>query len=276
MTTLASPPGPHAVRGPARAKGRLPGRAWLLVERNLMVNRHTWALFTAEILEPLLYLFAMGVGIGGLIGHVPGLDGTHVGYSRFVAPALLATTAMNGALNETTYSVYFKLTDDRVYDSLVTTPLTVWDVALGEIAWAVLRGVVACTGFLAVIGALGFVSSPWALLALPGAVLTAFCFGAIGLAATTFFRSPRDFQLVQLVMLPMFLFATTFYPVTVYPHPIRVLVELLPLYHSIELLREPALGHVGPGLLTSAAFLTVLGLIALVVGARRLERRLKS
>jgi lipooligosaccharide transport system permease protein len=268
MTHLAAP------SGLALSTPRVPTRAWLLVERNLMVYKHTWALFTAEILEPLLYLLAMGVGIGGLIGHVPGLAESHVGYSRFVAPALLATSAMNGALNETSYSVFFKLNDDRIYDSIVTTPLTVWDIALGEIGWAVLRGVIAYAGFLAVISLFGFVRSPWALLALPGAVLTAFAFGAIGLAATTWFRTPRDFQLVQLVMLPMFLFATTFYPITVYPHPIRVLVELLPLYHSVELIREPALGHVSPGLLTSAAFLAALGTLALVIGARRLERRL--
>lgn len=263
---------------PPRPAGRtvLPLRAHLLIERNLMIYRHTWAVFAAEMLEPVLYLMSIGVGVGQLIGHVPGIADPTLDYAAYVAPALLATCAMNAAMNETTFGMFFKLKDDRIYESMVTTPLSVVDIAFGEIGWALLRGVAASTGFLAVVAVLGYVRSPWILLAVPASALIGFCFAAVGLAVTTWLRSMQDFQLIQLVMLPMFLFATTFYPVTVYPGPVRVLVECLPLYHGIELLRGPALGDLHPGLLLSAGYLLVLGVAALAVALPRLERRLVS
>ncbi|MEU7870882.1 ABC transporter permease [Dactylosporangium sp. NPDC049140] len=248
-------------------------RALLLVERNLMIYRHTWAVLAAEVLEPLLYLLSIGVGVGALVGSVPGVD-PDIGYAQFVAPALLATAAMNGAMNETSFGLYFKLRHERTYDTMVTTPLTVRDIALGETAWALLRGAVASGGFLAVVAVLGYARSPWILLALPGAALVGFAFAAAGLAVATFLRDPGDFQLIQLVMLPMFLFATTFFPVTVYPRPLQWLVEALPLYHAIQLLREPALGHVGPALLPSVAYLLAFGALALAVALPRLRRAL--
>ncbi|WP_202453569.1 MULTISPECIES: ABC transporter permease [unclassified Streptomyces] len=270
MTTTTT-----AAKGRA-GRGVAPVRAHLVVERNLMIHRHTWAVFAAEMLEPLLYLMSIGVGVGHLIGRVPGVTDPHLGYASFVAPALLATCAMNAAMNETTFGMFFKLKDDRIYESMVTTPLSVADIAFGEIGWALLRGVAAATGFLAIVSVLGYVESPWILLALPGAVLIGFCFAAIGLAATTWLRTMQDFQLIQLVMLPMFLFATTFYPVTVYPEPVQVVVKCLPLYHGIELLRGPALGDLHPGLLLSAGYLLALGAAALFVALPRLERRLMS
>ncbi|GAA4257795.1 ABC transporter permease [Dactylosporangium darangshiense] len=249
-------------------------RALLLVERNLMISRYTWAMIAAEVLEPLLYLLSIGVGVGALVGHVPGLDDPDVTYAQFVAPALLATAAMNGAMNETSFGTFFKLRFERTYDTMVTTPLTVRDIAFGETAWALLRGAVASSGFLAIVAVLGYARSPWVLLAVPGAALIGFAFAAVGLAVATFLRSTHDFQLIQLVMLPMFLFATTFFPVTVYPRPVQLFVECLPLYHAIQLLREPALGHVSPALLPSAAYLVALGALGLAIALPRMRRAL--
>ncbi|HTJ35294.1 MAG TPA: ABC transporter permease [Dactylosporangium sp.] len=249
-------------------------RALLLVERNLMISRYTWAMIAAEVLEPLLYLLSIGVGVGALVGHVPGLDDPDVTYAQFVAPALLATAAMNGAMNETSFGTFFKLRFERTYDTMVTTPLTVRDIAFGETAWALLRGAVASSGFLAIVAVLGYARSPWVLLAVPGAALIGFAFAAVGLAVATFLRSTHDFQLIQLVMLPMFLFATTFFPVTVYPRPVQAFVECLPLYHAIQLLREPALGHVSPALLLSAAYLVALGALGMAIALPRMRRAL--
>jgi lipooligosaccharide transport system permease protein len=249
-------------------------RALLLVERNLMISRYTWAMIAAEVLEPLLYLLSIGVGVGALVGHVPGLDDPDVTYAQFVAPALLATAAMNGAMNETSFGTFFKLRFERTYDTMVTTPLTVRDIAFGETAWALLRGAVASSGFLAIVAVLGYARSPCVLLAVPGAALIGFAFAAVGLAVATFLRSTHDFQLIQLVMLPMFLFATTFFPVTVYPRPVQAFVECLPLYHAIQLLREPALGHVSPALLLSAAYLVALGALGMAIALPRMRRAL--
>jgi len=247
----------------------------LMVERNLIIYRHTWFLLLAEVLEPVLYLGSIGLGIGALVGRIPGLGGTSVRYPEFVAPALLATAAMNGAMNETAFLMYTRLTIDRVYEPILATPMTVRLVGLGEAAWAVIRGIVVTSAFLVIVTALGLVASPWALLVLPGAALIGFAFAAAGLVVVTYIRGWADFQNVQLVMLPMFLFATTFYPLGVYPRPLQIVVECLPLYQAIELLREPALGHVGPGLLVPVLYLLAMGVIALSFALRRLRGRLQ-
>lgn len=192
--------------------------AAVLVERNLMIYKHTWYVLLAEIFEPILYLLSIGVGIGVLVGTVTDVPGGDpVSYASYVAPALLATAAMNGAMNETTFAMFGKLRTDRTFESMLATPLTERDVALGEIGWAVLRGTVVSFAFLAVITALGLVHSPWALLVVPGAALIAFAFATAGVVVVTFLRDWQDMQYIQLVMLPMFLFATTFYPLSVYP-----------------------------------------------------------
>ncbi|GJF33307.1 transport permease protein [Kitasatospora sp. NE20-6] len=252
-----------AVAGPA-----------VLVERNLVIHRHNWYLLLAEIFEPVLYLLSMGVGIGTLVGDVPGLGTGSGGYAAFVAPALLATAAMNGAMNETTFAMYGKLRELRTYDSILATPLTVWDVALGEVLWALLRGTAVTLVFGVFLAVSGLVGSGWALLVVPGALLIGFAFASLGLAVVTYLRSWQDFQLIQLVMLPMFLFATTFYPLGVYPRPVQLAVECLPLYQSIELIRRPVLGTVDAGVVVAALYLALLGAVSLAVALRRLERTL--
>ncbi|SDK28200.1 ABC transporter permease [Streptomyces indicus] len=271
---MSAVPAPHvSVRSaPAPRSGGV--RA--MVERNLMIYRHTWLLLVAEIFEPVLYLLAFGVGIGGLVGTVPGLADTDVPYAEFVAPALLATTAMNGAMNETTFNLFNKLKTNHTYESILTTPMTVRTVALGEVCWALLRGALVTAGFLLAVTVFGLVHSPLVLLVVPGALLVGFAFAALGLAVVTYLRDWQDFQYVQLAMLPMFLFATTFYPLDVYPRPVQVLVECLPLYQSIELIRQPSLGQFGTGLLFPAVYLLVLGGLALAVAYRRLDRTLRS
>jgi lipooligosaccharide transport system permease protein len=148
-------------------------------------------------------------------------------------------------------------------------------VALGEILVALMRGVLYAAGFLVVMLALGLIHSWWALLALPAATLVAFAFAAVGLVATTFMRHSGDSQLLQLALLPMFLFSTTFYPLSEYAPDLQVLVQVTPLYHGIELLRALTTGTVGAGLLGHVAYLTAMSAIALSVATRRLDRRLR-
>jgi lipooligosaccharide transport system permease protein len=250
--------------------------ARLMVERNLTIYRHTWFLLVAEVLEPVLYLGSIGLGIGALVGHIAGLGGTSVRYPEFVAPALLATAAMNGAMNETAFLMYTRLNVDRSYEPILATPMTVREIGVGEAAWAVIRGILVTSGFLIIVAGLGLIGSPWALLVLPGAAIIGFAFAAAGLVVVTYLRGWPDFQYVQLVMLPMFLFATTFYPLDVYPRPLQIAVECLPLYQAIELLRQPALGQVGPSLLIPAAYLVVMGALALTWALRRLSGRLQQ
>ncbi len=249
-------------------------RAALLVERNIYVYRRTWMFIFSGFFEPLFYLLSIGLGIGGLIGSIPGPDGRPIPYELFVAPALLATSAMNGAIYDSTFNVFFKLNYQKTYDAVLATPLGVGDVALGEIAWALIRGTLYAIGFLAVMLVLGLVRSPWMILAIPAAILIGWAFAAVGMAATTFMRTWQDFDLLQLVLLPLFLFSATFYPISVYPEPIRIFVQLTPLYHGVDLLRSLATGTVGLSSLVHVAYLLVLGIIGLAIVSRRLDKLL--
>jgi lipooligosaccharide transport system permease protein len=250
-------------------------RAWLLVERNLLVYRRIWLLIVSGFFEPVFYLFSLGVGIGALVGSVAGPDGRLIDYTAFVAPALLASSAMNGAIYDSTMNVFFKLKYAKTYDAMLSTPLEPADIAVGEIAWAQLRGTLYSSAFLLVMLVLGLIDSWWALLALPASVLIGLAFAAVGMACTSFMRSWQDFEFVQLAILPMFLFSTTFYPLSVYPRPLQVLVELTPLFHGIELVRPLTTGAgVGVALLGHALYFVGLASLGLAVTARRLQRLL--
>jgi lipooligosaccharide transport system permease protein len=249
-------------------------RALLLIERNLYVYRRGWLVILSGFFEPLFYLLSIGLGIGGIVGAIPGPDGRPIPYQQFVAPALLAQAAMNGAIAESTFNVFFKLNYEKVYDAVLVTPLGPGDVALGEIGWALIRGALYSLGFVVVIVVLGLVSSPWVILAVPAATLIGFAFAAVGMAATTFMRSWQDFDLIQLVVLPLFLFSGTFYPLQAYPEPLRIVVELTPLWHGVDLLRALTTGTADAGALIHVVYLIALGFIGLVVVSRRLDRLL--
>jgi lipooligosaccharide transport system permease protein len=249
------------------------GRAHLLFERNLMVYRRSWMIIFSGVFEPLFYLFSMGIGLGHFVGKVPGPGGRLIDYASFVAPALLASAAMNGAIYDAT-NVFWKLKYMRTYDAMLSTPIGPADVAVGETAWALFRGFLYAISFLAVAGSLGLIESAWGLLALPGAVVIGFAFAGVGVAATTFMRTWQDFELIGLVQLPMFLFSATFFPITTYPEAIQWVVRFSPLYHAVELLRALNFGTVGWAQLVNVAYLLVLGACGLFIAQRRLGKLL--
>ena len=258
-------------RGPLRrAWGSVGGRGGLfLVERHALVYRHTWLVFVSGVVEPLFYLLSIGVGLGGLVGSVQGIS-----YAAFVAPALLASATMNGALFDSTFNVFFRLKYEKLYDAALATPMRAGDVALGEISWALVRGALYAVAFLAVMAAMGLIHSWWALADLPAAVLTGFAFAAAGMACTTYMRTWQDFEFVTLATLPMFLFSTTFYPLGVYPGPLQLVVRCTPLYQSVAMLRDLTIGRIEPELLGHTAYLAIMGVIGLLVAGRRIGRLL--
>lgn len=258
-----------------RLLGRPPdlGRTATLVERNILVWRSKLAPLIGGVVEPLLYLAAMGAGLGGLIGDVAGPGGRPVSYAAFLAPALLAVAAMNATMLES-FNTYYKLKEQRLYDAALATPVNPVDIATAEIAWALLRAGLYGAGFLAITAALGLIPSPWGIIALPASLLVGFAFGGITVAATTYMRTWHDFDLLQSVLVPLFLFSGTFYPVAVYPPALRAVVQLSPLYHGVELTRALTLGAVGPELLLRALLLAVIGVLGVALAARRIGRLL--
>ena len=250
------------------------GGARHLVRRNAMLYRREWKVLVSGFLEPILYLFSIGVGVAQLVGDVELPGGRMVTYTAFVAPAMLATSAMNGAIIDATFALFFKLKYSKLFEAVLATPLTPVDIAVGEIAWAVARGSLYSGAFLLVMLAMGLVTSWWALLALPVVVLTGFAFAAIGTACTTYMRSWQDFSYVTLVQMPLFLFSATFYPLSVYPEALQWAVRCSPLYHAAELLRELTTGTVGLVSLVHVAVLVALGVVGALVTGRRLEKLL--
>jgi lipooligosaccharide transport system permease protein len=249
-------------------------RALRLIERNLYVYRHGWLMIVSGFFEPLFYLLSIGFGLGQLVGAVPGPGGQPIPYQLFVAPALLASSSMNGAITEATLNFFFKLRYQKTFDSILSTPLSTGDVALGELGWANIRGALYTIGFLGVMAFLGLATSPWIILTLPAALLISLAFGAVGMAATSFMKTWQDFDLIQLVILPLFLFSATFYPLETYPEPIRVVVQLTPLYQGVDLLRQLTVGVIAPSALFHVVYLVTMGVIGLYVVSRRLEHLL--
>jgi len=245
-----------------------------LIERHARAYRHLWLVLVSGFAEPLFYLLSLGIGLGQLVGTVTGPNGQHVTYTAFVGPALLATSSMNGAIYDSTFGVFFLLKYAKVYNAILATPMRAADVALGQIGWALIRGSLYAFAFMLVMLGMGLLKSGWAVLALPAAILTGFAFAAAGMAATTFMRSWQDFEFVMLVSLPMFLFSTTFYPLSVYPRALQVVVECTPLYQAITLIRGLTLGVVGPALLVPVAYLTLMGMAGLLLAGRRVGRLL--
>jgi lipooligosaccharide transport system permease protein len=249
-------------------------RSARLIERNLYVYKHSWMVLLSGFFKPLFYLLGIGFGLGALIGTIPGPGGQPISYQLFVAPALLASAAMNGAITESTFNFFFKLNYNKTFASILSTPLSPGDIALGELGWALIRGGLYAIGFMGVMLVLGLFVSPWVILAVPAALLIGFAFGAVGMAATSFMRTWQDFDLIQLVVLPMFLFSGTFYPIDAYPGALQLFVQLTPLWQGVDLIRALAVGAISPMLLVHVAYLSAMGVIGLAVASRRIDKLL--
>lgn len=246
-----------AVGGTALAvAGKPVYRPWRLVQRNFLVYRHTFMVIFSGFFEPLFYLVAIGFGIGSIIGEVGGEVGRSIPYAAFVAPAMLATSCLNGAITEGLFNPFFRLHYQRTYDAILATPMEISDIAIGEVIWAQIRGSLYSIGFLVVMVVMGLVISPWGWLAFPAAMLTSASFGAASLMLMTFVKTIDDFdKVMNLLVHPMFLFSTTFFPLSIYPVPLQIVVQLTPLYHGVALLRGLTTGAVDPGLLVHVCLL---------------------
>jgi lipooligosaccharide transport system permease protein len=184
---------------------------------------------------------------------------------------MLAASAMNGAILDATYGIFFKLRYDKLYESVLATPMRSTDIATGEMTWSLLRSGAYAVGFLVVMAAMGLTGSWWAVLALPASLLTGFAFAGAGMALTTYMKSWQDFEYIQLAILPMFLFSATFFPVDTFPRALRWVVDATPLYRGVVLCRELTTGAVSLDSLVSVVYLVAMGLVGLAVVSRRLD-----
>ncbi|GAB3754601.1 ABC transporter permease [Zhihengliuella somnathii] len=252
--------------------GLYSGNVRAVVERGLMaLKTNNWAVFISGFIEPVLYLAAMGIGLGPLIGAVEGPGGAAVSYGAYIAPALLAVSAMNGAVYDSTNNVFFKLRFSKLYQTMLNTSLGPLDVAIGEIYLALQRGFLYAVGFMLVMLPLGYIGSWWALLMVPAAVLVAFGFASLGMGITSYFTRFQHLDWINFALLPMFLFSATLYPLSVYPQAIQWMIQALPLWHGVELLRSLSVGYFTPAMLIHVAYFVVMVSAGVLLTTSRLR-----
>ena len=248
-------------------------RSLRLIERNLYIYKHGWLMLLSGFFEPLFYLLGIGFGLGSLIGTIPGPDGQPISYQLFVAPALLASAAMNGAITESTFNFFFKLNYNKTFTSILSTPLgrrhRPGRARLGADPRRAVRDRIPRRDARprpVRVAVVIFVPA--------AALLIGFAFGAVGMAATTFMKTWQDFDLIQLVVLPMFLFSGTFYPIEGYPPPLQAFVRITPLYQGVDLVRSLTVGAISPILLVHIAYLAIMGIVGLAIASRRIDKLL--
>ncbi|HEY4269880.1 MAG TPA: ABC transporter permease [Galbitalea sp.] len=261
----------------ARTRNRLLGSIYAgnsraVLGRGVLATRTSnyWIILSG-FFEPVFYLLSLGIGLGSLIHGVHTSTGQLVPYQAYIAPALLAVSAMNGAIYDSTWNVFFKMNYAKLYEGMLATSIGPFDVALGEIAFALLRGLLYAIGFMIVMQAFGLNLAWTAILALPAVLLIAFGFASLGMAITSYMKTFQQMDWINFVLLPMFIFSATFYPITVYPQAIQYVVEALPLWHGVELVRGLTTGSLSWGLLWHVLYYVVMIAVGLVFTTKRLR-----
>jgi lipooligosaccharide transport system permease protein len=251
-------------------------RATKLVHHNFLAYKHYWVAFITGFFEPFFYLVAVGFGVGQFVETIQYGD-VRLEYASFLAPGLLAASTLNGALFDGFFAPFFRMNWEKTYEAIVATPVSISDIAVGEVLWALIRGTLYGAGFLIVMLFLGLVHSAWAILALPAVMLSggALSAGAMILTSITKQLSALE-KVMTLVVFPLFLFSGTFYPVSLYPEYLRPVVQATPLYHSASLLRDLTTGQVGLPTLGHVVYLVAMFLIASTIAIRLMRRRLIS
>jgi lipooligosaccharide transport system permease protein len=240
-----------------------------ILEHHLAVYRRTWrGTVLVSFLSPLLFLASMGIGLGGLVNRNSGGIGG-VSYLRFLAPGLLAATAMQTAAFETMYPIMGRLRWDKTYDGMLATPLRIRDLVGGEVLWLAGRLLTSAALFTTVMALFGVLRSPEALLAVPAAAATGLAFGApiIGFSATR--ENDSGFAgLTRFVILPLFLLSGPFFPIEQLPRLLQAVAWAGPLAHGVALTRGLVLGTLdGGGALIHTAVLAAYT-TAGILGAR--------
>ena len=256
-------------RGPL--SGIYAGNARAVIGRGMHVmRRNNLTVVVSGFFEPIFYLLSMGIGLGTLIG-VLEYRGVEVPYAAYIAPALMAVSAMNGAVFDSTMNVFFKMHYGKLYDGMLSTSLGPLDVALGEIFMALFRGFLYACGFMAVTTIMGLNLSPTALLAIPAAVLIAFAFASLGMAITSYMKTFQHLDYVYFVMMPMFLLSATFFPIEVYPQAIQWVIMAMPLWHGVDMMRQLTLGVLDWSLAVHVGYLAIMSVLGIVFTTSRLR-----
>ncbi len=243
-------------------------------QRNAAMYRRTWMWnILPNFFEPVFYLMAIGIGVGAYIHEMSGMS-----YAAFLAPGLVCVAAMNGASFEVTYNIFVRLTFEKAYDAMLTTPIEPDDILFGEVLWAVTRSCIYGGCFFVVIALFGLAPFPSALLALPVIPLAGLLFASIGIAFSLHIERIDLFSFYfTLFLSPLFLFSGVFFPLEERLSGAWLWVaEALPLLHPVRLARAAFRGYASPILVWDLAYVVVACVLLLTWARRSVRRRLTS
>ena len=247
-------------------------RVW---QRNFDVYLATWKVnFIPPLLEPLLYLFAFGIGLGQLVKDVP-YNGAQISYLKFIAPGLIATAVMNHGFFETTYASFVRMYFQKTYDAILSTPLTIEDVVMAEIIWGATKALFAGCIMFVVTLLFGLLSLPAALWIIPITFLSGITFSAIGMCFTAVVKNIEMFNFpVFLFITPMFLFGGVFFPLSGLPGWAQGVAWCLPLTFLVASMRSLALGSFSIAVIWQLLVLTALGFMCTFLSLVAMKKRL--
>lgn len=250
-----------------------------MVQRNALVYRRVWrGTVFSNFLQPTLFLISIGMGLGSLIGRghttLPG----GVDYLHFLAPGLLAAAAMQSASFESSFPVLGKFTWHRNYEAIYATPMRIGDLVFGELAWVAVRQSMVAAAFTIVLTVFHVPRSPYALLAIPAAVLTGLAFSAVIMAHAATLKTSDNFNVMfRFGITPLFLFSGVFFPTTRMPHWAQMLAWCTPLFHGVELVRGFMLGTLAsPSWMIHVGYLGAMLATGALMGLRNFGRRLNA
>jgi lipooligosaccharide transport system permease protein len=251
---------------------RLSNRVWKVWSRNGAVFMKTYRVnFFPPLLEPLLYLFALGFGLGSYINVIEGMS-----YPRFIAPALISISIMNSAFFECTYGSYVRMYYQKSFDAIIATPLSIEEVITGELLWGATRSLIYATIMLPVIAAFGLIELPLSLLIIPFSFLAGFLFAAIGMCFTAITPNINTLNYPSFLFItPMFLFSGTFFPLELLPQPLQYFaLATLPLTHLVGITRSLTLAEPSSYLVLHLAWIVVVSFVLFVLAVNLMKRRL--
>ncbi len=250
-------------------------RSFRVWQRDVDVYLTNWKTeFLPPLSEPILYVFAFGFGLGSLI-HKVDYEGRELTYLRFMAPGIVAVAIMFWSYFETTYSSFVRMYYQRTFDAILATPLLVEDVIMGELLWGATKALIASTIMLGVLGILGLVAWPAGLWVIPLSIVAGVLFSALGLVITSITKNISTFNLPMFLMvMPMFMFSGTFFPVSILPKWALWIAWCLPLTHVSYLVRAAVLGWTRGQLVLSALYILVLAAVLSAMALRLMKRRL--
>jgi lipooligosaccharide transport system permease protein len=247
---------------------RLAASVWL---RNFRVFSKLWrGALLPTFLDPFLYLLALGFGLGTYVARINGIP-----YEDFIAPGLIASAAMWSAAFETTYNVYFRMNELRLYDNVLSTPVEVQDLVAGDLAWSASRATVYGVVVLVVVAFFGLISSAWAILIPLFVALGGLCFSVVGYTFTALIPKIDLYSyFFTLGITPMFLFSGIFFPFNALPGWVEVVAWFMPLYHLVEITRGLATGPEVWSIVGNSAWLLAVSALLFTVPVRALRRKL--